>query len=119
MMAHCLTPKEYKELINVNYLNQKQAWDFEYVQPLYESCIYWEHTLIGVNYFLSLAIESLQKNIEVEPELLKFIYDLQERASFKVEEFPTEFIDVLLRTHNIEDVTLEDKIIEIQGSLYE
>jgi hypothetical protein len=114
MVTHCLRVDEYKEVLNVNFLKNKQTAELEYIQELFNSCQYWDNKLVGINYFFSLAVESLQRHNNLTSDVIEFIYELQEMANFQIQEMMPDFIGELYNSYNSDGLTIEEKLIEVQ-----
>lgn len=115
MISHCLRVGEYKEIVAVNFFGAKKNGDLEYLEELYDSCKYWDNKIVGINYFFSLALESLQKQFNIEPSVIQFIYELEDTANFKIEEIEISFIEHLYQTFDPGTGSIEDKLIEVQN----
>ena len=117
MNSHCLNIEEYKEVLNVVYNKEKASAELEYIHEVFEGCRYWDNQVVGINYFLSLAIESFQKSRPITSDIVTFIYEFQENANFYIQEIHSAFIETLFLDYNQSHLSIEDKLIEVQNYL--
>lgn len=113
-----LSQKEYREIIAVNFIGkEKYDSDYEYLEEWFEYCKYWlsENQLIGINHFLSFAIEQFENENLNSNELLEWVYNLENSHNFRIGVGGVEFTENFLKQCEIyPNLDLESKLIKTQ-----
>lgn len=118
-MGHILNTEEYHEIITVNFVNaRKYSSNLEYLEELFQSCVYWEKKIIGINHFLSIALEKLEKNGYDTHESLSWVYSLLENHDFEIIEGGVDFTDKIFSLSVPNSLSLDEQIIESQSTFF-
>ena len=118
-MRHILNTEEYYEVITVNYIDARNySTLFEYLEELFQSCMYWQNKIIGVNHFLSIALEKLEKSGYNTSESLDWIYKLKETHDFEIIEGGVGFTDKIFNLSVPNSLNLDEQIIEPQSTFF-
>lgn len=98
MECNCLTREKYKDFINHTLYNKKlECIDLEYY--IERARDYFDCNIVGSNFYLSIIVEQLMKNEELDNNILSEIYGLQESLYFTIEEHGFDFINNLFENN--------------------
>ncbi|MBN8642288.1 MAG: hypothetical protein J0L86_10800 [Flavobacteriales bacterium] len=116
-MKYALSIDEYNEFLNIVYFNNDfNKEDYCHIEEHYENSKYWEITICGINHLLCILLERLEKKGKYKPELIDFIYELDQECSFLIQESDEHFIENLYK-YPFNGSTLEQHLIEVQNNL--
>lgn len=120
-MHHTFSSIEYKEFLSVNCLEQKNAYDeqFIHLKDFFEDIHSWSLKLSGINHLLCIIIEQYEKKTIQGEIILNYVYNLTEVADFEIQESSIRFIDNLFNNNIVKGLSLEDNLIIAQNKLYE
>ena len=118
-MGHILNTIEYHEVITVNHVNSRNySKELEYLEGIFQSCTYWEKKVIGINHFLSIALEKLEKDGLNTETSLKWVYQLLETHDFEIIEGGVDFTDKVFELSVPNSLSLDEQLIESQSTFY-
>lgn len=116
-MKHIFTKVEYKAFIDAHLHEIKYSDEFVYVDELFQSSIYWDRKICGINHLLSVVIEQLVKSGKNPNMVVDFVYNLPDQCNFEIQETSEWFIDELYQMTLNSGLDLEDYLIMVQGKL--
>ena len=117
VMNHTFNKREYKEFIVGNLHQNKYDEDFQYLEDIFNSCIYWEKKVSGINHFLSIVLEQFAKKDFDTDNIIQFIYSLPEKCNFEIQESSERFIDTLYTNIANPNLNLEEQLIIVQDKI--
>lgn len=97
----CLCREEYKSLLyKILYNRDIEDELTDFITHIIDRAGQdWDINIIGVNYFLTIILEQLLKREDIQVELIKEIYELQDKMFFTIEEMNYNFIEELFQNH--------------------
>lgn len=116
-MNHTFNKREYKEFIVGIFHQNKFDEDFEYISEIYNSCLYWDKKISGINHLLSVVLEQFAKKEFNTDDIIKFIYSLPETCNFEIQETSERFIDTLYANIANPNLDLEEHLLIVQNSI--
>ncbi|GAA6766479.1 hypothetical protein AAFH68_24210 [Flavobacterium sp. CGRL1] len=116
-MNHTLSKQEYKEFIVGSFHSKVYEEDFKYLEEIYNSSLYWERKVSGINHFLAIVLEQFAKRDIETMDIIEYIYSLPENCNFEIQESTERFIDVLYEYIINPDINLEEQLIIIQNKI--
>ncbi len=117
-MQHTLNRTELKEIINVLCLKLKTFDDENlYLQEYLTDSFSWDRKIFSLNHILSIVLEQLEKKRIDSGPVINYIYELQEKCNFEVQEGDLRFIDSLFRNNCGSEIDLEEELIIAQNRL--
>lgn len=116
-MIHTFNKEEYKEFIKGRFYKEGYSENFEYIDDLYNSSMYWERKICGLNHFLSIVLEQFIKLNKNPNEIIDFVYSCSDISDFEIQETTEWFIDSLYDNLLTPGLTLEEYLIIVQNKL--
>ena len=118
-VGRILNIKEYHEILAVNHISARgYDTDFEYLEALFQDCTYWEERIIGINHFLAIVLEQLEKQEFDTKKSLDWAYSLLNTHKFEIIEGGVDFTDKIFELNVPNSLDLDDQIIESQSNFY-
>lgn len=116
-MNHTFTKQEYKEFIGVICHSKEYEEELKYIEEIYNSSVYWEKKLSGINHFLSIVLEQFAKRDIETSNIIELIYSLPDLCNFEIQESSERFIDSLYDDIINPNLTLEEQLILVQNRI--
>jgi len=115
---HTLNFEEFKELLKVLCLNIK-SFDNElnYLQEFYNDALFWDRKLCSINHILSRILEQFDKEEIQYSNVIEYVYYLTEISNFQIQEGDIRFLDELVSSKSIEELSLEEELIITQNAI--
>lgn len=116
-MIYTFNKEEYKQFIKGNFYNEDYPTEFEYIKDIYDSTLYWERKICGLNHFLSIVLEQFGKLDKNTIEIIEFVYSRPDICNFEIQESSEWFLDNLYEFIITPGLTLEDYLIMVQNKM--
>lgn len=117
-MYHTLSLDELKEFLKVLCLGLKSFDDeFKYLQEFYDDAISWDRTLCSLNHLVSRAFEQFDKEGINYEEVIEYIYSLNEKCNFEIQEGEIRFLNCLFDMKSMSALSLEEELVITQNSI--
>lgn len=114
-MHYCLSIDELDEFVDAELDNRPIHVDLKHRRELAAD---WQDGLHCMGYFLAQVLERRKKRdsnfCAVSQEYIDQVYDLQNSMYFIVQEFDSEYIDLLLHSLRSASMSLEEELISKQ-----
>lgn len=118
-MGKCLTKSETQKLID----SCENMYELDEEDCLFSLAIEnsrnWEYELTFLSYLLSKILERKKSRGENCMSLLKLAYNLPNDMWLSIQEFDVRFIQYMVRSERKPMLSLEERLIELQGDLDE
>ena len=118
-MNICLSKEEFEKIVDSKSNLNKLGDEDNLLKLLIDNAQNWLDKLVGLNYFLSQILErKLKRNISCD-KLIEIVYGLPEEMWFIIQEFDINFVDYMMRCEYRFNLSLEERLIELQNDLDE
>lgn len=116
-IPHCLNKVEMRSLID--YCVSRTPITDEYLAKCVEHAEAWAYEIIGMNYIFAHLLERARRDGHDTKVLLDSFYQIESsgRMFFHIQELNGDFLEFMLRTISDRNLTLEEKLVEIQTKL--
>ncbi|WP_421824705.1 hypothetical protein [Flagellimonas oceanensis] len=115
---YILSIEEYFEILTVKHLEARNfGTDFEHLEAIFEDCTYYVNQVFGLNHFLSINLERIEKSGKNSKNALDWAYALCESHFFDIEEGGHDFVEKFIEIKLKEAMSLEEKLIKCATEL--
>lgn len=116
-MNYTFTKHEYKVFIDALHHESGYEENFKYIEEIYDSCIYWEKKISGINHLLSVVLEQFAKKGVDTHAIIEFIYSLPQMSNFEIQESSEHFLDSLFDFLINPNLNLDEQLIIVQNKI--
>lgn len=116
-MNYTFSKQEYKVFIAAVFHAKGYEEDFGYIEEIYDSCLYWEKKISGINHLLSVVLEQFAKKGADTIDIIEFIYSLPQTCNFEIQESNERFLDILFDFIIDPELNLDQQLILVQNKI--
>ena len=119
-MHHTLTRDEYKEVIIVRHLLERDFDEgYDYLNEFLIDSQSWDRKLSGINHLLSIVLEQLDKKDVVIQKVVDFAYQLCDNMNFEIQEGDIQYLESLFSNDLGTKLSLEEELVIAQNRIYD